>query len=269
LYQQITHDQFTLSYRIYGDGPEVLIAFHGFGCDATDFEAFEPLLKEKYTIYAFDLFYHGESPAPDEDFPPANPSVMAHMIEKLLWKDKRVKFSILAYSLGGRIALCLVQKLPHRINEVFLVAPDGLKKEWHEDFVARTFVGKMIYKRLINHPKTFFSLINFFVSIKVIHPKLKQFIELNLDSVDKRQKVFNTWRVFRHMRPDLSVVAHYINTKSIRLELFFGKYDQIIQPKLGNRLHKRVKRRSKLHLLETGHQLLTKAEEISKVILKR
>jgi pimeloyl-ACP methyl ester carboxylesterase len=257
---------YSLSYRIYGNGPEMLLAFHGFGRDGSDFKVFEKLIGDRYTIYAFDLFFHGN--ADNKILPPIDASSLAHMMEKMMWNNKRVKCSLMGYSLGGRIALCLMQKLPHRINEVFLLAPDGLKMELHEEFITRTLPGRVLYKGLIRKPAVFFQMLNALSRTGFIHHKLKAFIEMNMSDAEKRQRVFNTWMIFHKLKPDLSVIAHYISSKKIRVELFFGKYDQIIKPSLARKLTKRLKQKIQLHLLECGHQLLRRPEEISAVILR-
>ncbi|MEP7262852.1 MAG: alpha/beta hydrolase [Bacteroidota bacterium] len=268
-YHFLTYNDFFLPYRISGNGPEMLLAFHGFGVDGSDFFGLTEFLGEQYTLYIFDLFYHGEkSISLEKELPPADPSIMAHLIEKLLWQNRRVKFSIVGYSMGGRISLCLLQKLPHRISEIFLIAPDGLKRALHEDFVTETLIGDYIYRRIIKNPNTLFALVKFLGSMKLLSQKMMQFILANLSDQQKRIRIYRTWKVFRNQKPDLKVVAHYLNTRKIRLELIFGKYDQIIKPVLAERLIRKLKHKPELHLLDSGHLLLSKAEQISKIILK-
>ncbi len=247
----------------------MLVAFHGFGGQGMDFHEFAPLLGSRYSIYIFDLFYHGEKALDlSKVMEAANHTVMAQLIEKLLWEEKRVKFSLIGYSLGGRIALCLIQKLPHRINELFLIAPDGLTKAWHEVFVTNTWLGQYLYQRIIRNPGSFFSLVNMLTSIKLITPKMRRFILANLDDEQKRLMVYRTWRVFGNLQPDLDVISHYINTKNFRLELFFGQYDQIIKPVFAKQLTRKLKKTVPTHILDCGHLLLNKSAEISNVILK-
>jgi len=52
----------SLHYQKLGRGPKILLAFHGIAQDgASCFQPFEAHLGNVYTIYAFDLFFHGES----------------------------------------------------------------------------------------------------------------------------------------------------------------------------------------------------------------
>lgn len=268
-YHYLTYDNFVLPYRKSGNGSEILLAFHGFGVDGSDFFGLTPFLGERYTLYIFDLFYHGEKTVGlEKELPPADPSIMAHLVEKLLWENRRVKFSVVGYSMGGRISLCLLQKLPHRISGIFLIAPDGLKRALHEDFVTETWIGDYIYKQIIKNPNKLFALVKLLRSMKLLSQKLMQFILSNLSEEQKRLRIYRTWKVFRNQKPDLKVVAHYINTRKIRIELIFGKYDQIIKPVLATRLIRKLKTKPTLHLLDSGHLLLSKSEEISRVILQ-
>jgi len=58
-YRFLKSSAFTLPYREYGHGPELLIAFHGFGRSSEDFEPMAAFLNDQYTIIAIDFFYHG------------------------------------------------------------------------------------------------------------------------------------------------------------------------------------------------------------------
>ena len=111
----------------------MLVALHGFGRTCEDFAILEPSLGTIYTIYAFDLHFHGKSPSyPHRAETPFTPHEIAVFFSAFAEEKKVAKFSILGYSLGGRIALNLVEQCPDRIERTFLAAPDGLKtKPWY------------------------------------------------------------------------------------------------------------------------------------------
>ena len=55
----------TLHYHKFGHGPAILLAFHGIGQDGVScFKSFADHLGDRYTIYAFDLYFHGKSIQP-------------------------------------------------------------------------------------------------------------------------------------------------------------------------------------------------------------
>ena len=59
------YKDFVLEYIVFGNGPEKMLALHGFGRNANDFLVFEDALKDKYTVFSFAIFHHGKSEYPD------------------------------------------------------------------------------------------------------------------------------------------------------------------------------------------------------------
>ena len=53
---------YQLTYKKVGVGKKCILAFHGFGLDKDCFDIFfnEDFLND-YTVYSFDLFFHGDS----------------------------------------------------------------------------------------------------------------------------------------------------------------------------------------------------------------
>src|SRR6185437_13009699 len=93
-----------LHYRQYGKGSSALLCFHGYGQDHDVYRELEALYGNKYTIYSFYLFYHGQSfwhnkkqPIEKEDW-----SAIIHQFLALEHIDH---FSLVGYSMGSRFAL--------------------------------------------------------------------------------------------------------------------------------------------------------------------
>jgi pimeloyl-ACP methyl ester carboxylesterase len=100
----ISFNGFHWGYECYGEGAEILLAFHGFGNAASDFKALIPSLGKKYKIVAFNLPYHGNSTI---DASVAIKSVskdhLAELTERILRIMGAEKFSLIGYSLGGKM----------------------------------------------------------------------------------------------------------------------------------------------------------------------
>ena len=127
-YSFLTDGDFTLPYKSYGSGDELLLCFHGFGRISDDFHRFEKALGQRYTLIAFDFLFHGpHSVSVKKRLPAFTPAVLSNMVEKLLWEKKKVRCSLMGYSQGGKTVMGLVHKIPHRIHELFVLAPDGMK----------------------------------------------------------------------------------------------------------------------------------------------
>ena len=58
-------DALRLHYLKIGAGAKLLVAFHGYGNDASLFTHFDKHLGAEYTLYSFDLPHHGKSECDD------------------------------------------------------------------------------------------------------------------------------------------------------------------------------------------------------------
>ncbi|MBC7893637.1 MAG: alpha/beta hydrolase, partial [Sphingobacteriaceae bacterium] len=116
-------DSIHLRYRSFGSGPRTLLAFHGMGQSGAAFSSLGTVLGDTFTTYAFDLFFHGESSGLNE---PLSKPFWAELLRRFLAEKKVERFSVAGFSLGGRLALATLETLYDRIDEVILVAPDGL-----------------------------------------------------------------------------------------------------------------------------------------------
>ncbi len=267
--QFLTYENYTLPYLRYGNGPELMVAFHGFGRSSKDFSVFEKELGNVYTIIAFDFFYHGANADELEiQVEPITTSILSNMLEKLLWQEKKVRFSVMGYSLGGKLALGFVHRLPHRIHELFLLAPDGFTYDLPRKFLSNTWLGKKISILAVDHPKLFLFAIKFGGKIRLLNKKQQHFFLKNLETHDQRLKVHRTWQTLKKFSLHLNLVQHYLNSRPIRFELFFGIHDKIVPPTVTAKFRRKLKRKENLHLLDCGHQIFQKHEEISKIILQ-
>ena len=203
-----------------------MFAFHGFGRSAADFSVFENSLGKKYTIVAFDLFYHGDHALSlDKHLPSIELSVMARMIEKYMWENKRIKFSLMGYSFGGKIVLGIIQKMSPRVKEVFLLAPDGLKINPFYFFLSNTMIGNWMLRGIVKNPNPILKLNNLLLKTKLIHEKVHEFIYDKITEERYRKLVYRTWMTFRFYKPSLNDVAYHINKSRIRFLMFFGRHD--------------------------------------------
>ncbi|HMC96206.1 MAG TPA: alpha/beta fold hydrolase, partial [Flavobacteriales bacterium] len=110
--QYFTHGV-TLAYRTYGRGPIAVLAFHGFGRMGADFKVLEATLGDPCTLYAFDLHFHGESPRyPGRVDEPFTPEELATFFFAFTSSIGCQRITLLGYSLGGRLALSVLEQVP-------------------------------------------------------------------------------------------------------------------------------------------------------------
>ena len=116
-----------IQYRITGTGNDVVIAFHGYGEDASSFMILKDYLPPNITLISISLPLHGETNW--NQYPYFKPLDVLSVIEQILKENNYPTdtFSVAGYSLGGRICLKLLEIYPERINHTLLLAPDGIK----------------------------------------------------------------------------------------------------------------------------------------------
>jgi pimeloyl-ACP methyl ester carboxylesterase len=255
--QYFTHGA-TLAYRTYGHGPLQVLAFHGFGRTGEDFRVLEGSLGGLCTIHAFDLHFHGASPAyPHRADQPFTPRELAAFFTAYADGLGAERIALLGYSLGGRIALNLLEQLPERVERAFLVAPDGLKtRPWYRSLAA-SGLGRRAYKRFVNHPGRVHATMDLLRTFHLMDERMHRFLKGQTDSRAKRQLVHDVWLSYRLIEPDLIRVADRVRAFDIPVHMVFGLYDRVIPVQLGDRLRALAPDRIDQQVLPFGHVLIS------------
>src|SRR5690606_2199861 len=88
-----------------GSGDELLICFHGFGESASRFTCMEPALGNMFTIVALDMPFHGHTTwSEGRDVEQED---LEALIKKILERFGKQRFSLMGYSMGGRLVMCI------------------------------------------------------------------------------------------------------------------------------------------------------------------
>lgn len=240
-----------------GQGPKVLLAFHGFGKDCHNFDLTIPFLEDEFTVYSFDLFFHGESIWNEKD--EFTQDQFKQLFNQFFNENNIGEFSLLSYSLGSRWALGLSLFFGYRVQRMCMVAPDGLR--WNPVF------------HLASHGSDYNPLISLFVrtpfvvvgGIKMmskmgwLDDPMKMFFLNQIDSVPKRKNLINIWRSNKHLLFSRNELKVNFNKTGIQLTLIFGKWDSVIPPTIGKKFSAMVAG-SSYHEIDYGHNLLILAK---------
>lgn len=240
-----------LFYHQLGSGPKPLLLFHGFGQSHDVFIPFAESLRETHTCYSFDLYFHGQSIWNDGELPLEKAAWKA-IISKFLDDHHIQKFSVGGFSLGGKLALALIEAFPDRIESTYLIAPDGIKTSFWYSLATYPSMFRNIFKSMITKPGRFFSLANFFRRIGIVDKGLIRFATSQMATHEQRERVYYTWTVFRRFNFDMKSLAMIINANKIDTHLVAGEFDKVIKPKNMNRLLKYLHHQN-LHILPAGH----------------
>jgi len=208
-------------------GPRYLLCFHGFGQNSNYYSVLHTGLAKHYTIIAFDLFFHGKSTWPDCQLPvPAR--FMSDMLLAFCQEKGINRFSLCAYSMGGKIALCVTELLADRIDLLLLAAPDGIHMNiWYKLATQNCFTRKL-FKQVIASPALLFRILTVLTSLRILDQELAKFVRSQIRNQSKRNKVYGTWLTYRKLNPNLRHLAEVINDEKIKVLVYLGKSDQIV-----------------------------------------
>jgi pimeloyl-ACP methyl ester carboxylesterase len=240
-----------LHYVVIGSGTETLLLFHGFGQDHTAFHGLTHALAGKYTMYCFDLYFHGESVWGHGE----RPLELQHWREILtifLTEHRIEKFSLLGFSLGAKMVLASLVAIPEKVNAVWLLAPDGIKTNFWYTLATYPLLLRKLFKSTILHPGRFVAILRVLDLLSLLKPGLIRFAEHQMNTYEKRYRVYYSWVVLRHLKFNMKTIGKLLDDKSILLTIVAGKFDAITPPSHMNRLLKWVKDYH-FEVIEVGH----------------
>jgi pimeloyl-ACP methyl ester carboxylesterase len=251
----ITHASSSIHYLCGGKGAELLVCLHGFGESAYSYAFLEKHLGDQYTLLAIDLPLHGYTNWPETQlFTPAD---LTAIIEKILQQESNPPtFTLMGYSMGGRVSLQLLEQMPQRINRLVLLAPDGLKLNSWYWLATQTSAGNRLFKFAMHKPDFFTWLLKAGHRVKLVNESIYKFVFHFLNDAKQRQQVYAIWTCMRTIKPHLKKVQSNIKATKIPVRMLYGQYDRIILSKRAVKLTRGIKSYCQVALLSCGHQVL-------------
>ena len=243
-----------IPYTQLGSGPNILLAFHGIGQDG--FSCFEHALKSlgsHYTIYAFDLPFHGANS--DSAFEVISKTDWKENIQSFLKQNNITRFDITGFSIGGRFALATLEAFPERIDHAFLIAPDGVSEHPMYTLATRIPPARWIYGWLMRHPGVFFPGVRVARTLKLASKSLVRFTQQVLNTPEKRQTIYRSWVAFRDLRFDIPALVRAARANGVTIYLFAGVYDSLLKPKAVKKLAELLSKNQYIEL-KSGHTRL-------------
>ncbi|GAA5031242.1 hypothetical protein GCM10011506_21180 [Marivirga lumbricoides] len=243
-----------LSYRISGAGQNFLLAFHGFGQNASIYDSFEKNLSNKYTILSFDIFYHGNSDWKEKN-KALTKSDWKQIVEKVLSTHGISTFAVCGYSMGGKFAMATLEAFQNSINQFILIAPDGVKTSFWYSLATYPIAFRKFFRAMITQPKYFQHLLRFSKNLGLVDKSLIKFANSQMNTRAKRRRVYLAWVMFRHLTFNLKNIAGILNQHQIPTYMITGKYDKIITSGNMMNLLTHVNEYENI-ILESGHNSL-------------
>jgi len=252
-------DLIKFHYHQYGSGKEIMLAFHGFGMRGTQFHVLEEAFAEKYTIYSFDLLFHGNTEVKDTSLSAVRkglkPAEFGAQIEQFLNEKDISAVSLLSYSIGSRFAWALIEAIPERIRKTYFIAPDGIKPNRLLSFGERNPLINALFYKLVYSPRTVKFCLNQLYKFKYIDASLHRILDFEFGTVETRLTCYNTITYFNKLRFQKKKLAELINKYQIDCHFYFGKKDKLFPASIGSDFGKLLNK-PQMHVFDEGHELI-------------
>jgi len=232
-----------------GKGQKLMLAFHGFGQDAHFFKPFASALEQEYTTIAIDLPGHGKTKWTDPVFDTAALMAIVQGFKNDLNTDQ---LSLLGYSIGCRLCLSIITHQANWVEQAYLMAPDGLKRNFFYELATKNFFGKKIFKAICANPDTFIRFANRLSQMGLIAKSRLAFLEKNLADADRRRQVYEVWNLLSPLTPRKAVIQYHLKKYPVPLHLLMGAQDAVSPPASGQSFIRGMKNAT-LQVLPCGH----------------
>lgn len=249
--------QSRIHYYSWGKGSRLLFCFHGYGESGASFAFLGEALGTDYTVVAIDLPFHGLTEWNEGlFFDPQQLTILLRDIAAGL-PGSPARWELLGYSMGGRIALQLLENSPDSIEKLVLLAPDGLVVNPWYWLATQTGWGNRLFEWTMRRPGWFFLLLRLGNALRLVNPSVYKFTVNYINDEAVRRDLYIRWTTMRGFRPHLSVIRDMIRARRLPVELVYGRYDRIIRWERGEKFRKKgIAADCRLTLIDTGHQLL-------------
>ncbi len=243
-------------YSFDGNGPRLLLCFHGYGESEESFRFLENYLHDDYRVVAIDLPFHGNTQWKDGLVFTSSDlqQLMQSILSQLGYDDSR--YTLMGFSMGGRMALSLLQSAPERVERLILLAPDGLKVNRWYWLATQTWLGNQLFRFTMKHPRWFFVVLKIGNRMGLINQSIYKFTGYYINDEAIRMELYHRWTCMRKIRPDLPTIQSLVRQYQIPVKLLYGGFDRIILPKRGEKFRQGIEEYCTLEVIPAGHKVL-------------
>jgi pimeloyl-ACP methyl ester carboxylesterase len=253
-----------LHYIKAGNGNDPLLFFHGFGQDHSIYVPIIKSLTARYSIYIFDLYFHGKS-IWGQGEKPLTKNHWKETMNYFFQQEQILSFSVAGFSLGGKFALATFESFPEKCKKIFLLAPDGIDTSLWYSLATYPFAIRKFFKSLITHPNRFTALVRLLNRFKVVDQGLIRFADFQMSTEEKRSRVYHSWVVFRHLAFNLKKIARLMDDHHVDVVIVVGKYDNVVKPERIEKFAKMIKR-CRFEVAPSGHAGFITRELLNKYL---
>ncbi|MCB0735004.1 MAG: alpha/beta hydrolase [Flavobacteriales bacterium] len=241
-----------LNYRVYGSGNQAVLAFHGFDQNSTAFRFMEEDFGLTHRIISIDLPHQGKTIWNE---PELNPNDLVLLIQDFKKSLEIQSTILLGYSLGANYTLGLVCADPASVQELWLVAGDGLSFRPLFRFVTGTVIGRYLFKGFVRFPGWVRFVLNLGSVTRILPERTARFFLSTIDSQPKRALLMQRWISAGRISPSPSTIIQTLNNHSIHCRMVYGEHDSLIPVRFARKFARKLNHVD-LQLVPEGHMLL-------------
>ena len=209
----------------FGNGPELLIAFHGFGDRGRLFAALAPFLGNYYTIVAPDLPFHGETQWSRKTFSKED---LRQLICTILEQEGKTRFSLMGYSFGARLAMAMTPDLLASLNKLYLLAPEGFNTKGTKTATRIPMWSRRLLHKVLEKPKLFLVPLRVGRRLGMV-PKLTYgFLDANLSNRERLLRTFGYWYALDAFLINPEKIRDLWLSSNLPVDVYIGNRDVIV-----------------------------------------
>lgn len=255
----ITYKSSTIHYCKAGNGEKILLCFHGYSQTSSVFSFIEKKIENDFTIIAIDFPFHGKTIWNEGlNFTADTLMEIINQIINELSLPK-TKMYLLGFSMGGRIALSMMQQIPDKIEKLLLIAPDGMKVNIWYRFATQNKIGNKFFKTTMQHPAPMFGFLKTVNKLGLVNPSVFKFVTYYINDKKVRDDLYKRWTTMRSFKPKIKKIKSIIKENKISVRLLYGEFDKIIRVERAEKFMKGMEPFCRLRIVSTGHYLLIDA----------
>ena len=223
------HGRLALSYEKYGTGEHLIVFLHGYGKSRKDFHDVCLSLSDSYSAVSIDLPFHGDSEnAHLFNVSPLKKKEWNNWMSAFIDSHGNKDHSLVAFSIGARMALCYSESEPLGLKKVILLAPDGfIVNPWNIFFTGNK-IGKSMFRWAMSKDELTDGLVRLMATLRFLDAKRKKIIEDNIKGSDAKTKLFQTWVFLRYLWPDRKWIKDIHGPAWHNMSIYLGKHDSVI-----------------------------------------
>jgi pimeloyl-ACP methyl ester carboxylesterase len=237
----------------------VVVAFHGYSDSAQQFRHLEPFFEAmNWCVLSPELPFHGETIWNGGIFSRQDlVDLVENCLKSAILCEKSAailggSFSMLGFSYGARLALCLNQSFGDRLKDIWLFAPEGIAAKWMllVDYTPN-FVRRWLIARL-HRPEGLLRLTDSLHKRGLLPRFVYGFTKFHFANSERRSRLFTYW---------LATDDFLLKDLSVRLRLFpiwlFMGDNDVVLPRQKIECYVKSYKNIDLKLISSeGHQLL-------------